>query len=150
MIEVQYMEPFYTNVAGDKLRLVFTHKCFAITKEGELYQFIPIEGKEIIVNMDTGQIENLSEIFVFHQRHNRFIRIPLFQLMLVSNMHEHLVSILEKCSPRKSETSKVQLEDVSALIRELEQQNYSYLIDQALLDNDKELFYELVRRKGEC
>lgn len=148
MIEVQYMKPFQSKVKGDKLRLVFAYQYFTITKEGELFHFIPIEGKEMIVNIDTGQIENMSEIFVF-QRGNRFIRMPLYQLMLVSNMHEHLVPILEECSSENKRESRVPYREVCMLIKELEQQNYDYLIDQALLDNDKELFYELTRRKGE-
>ncbi len=148
MIEVQYMKPFQSKVKGNKLRLVFAYQYFTITKEGELFHFIPIEGKEMLVNMDTGQIENMSEIFVF-QRGNRFIRMPLYQLMLVSNIHEHLIPILEKCSPENKQDSRVPYKKVCGLIKELEKQNYDYLIDQALLDNDKELFYELTRRKEE-
>ena len=62
MMQVQYMKPFYTKVTGDKLRLVFAYQYFSILKENEIFHFIPIEGKEMIINMKTQQIENLSEV----------------------------------------------------------------------------------------
>lgn len=68
MMQVQYMKPFYTKVTGDKLRLVFAYQYFSILKENEIFHFIPIEGKEMIINMKTQQIENLSEVFVFQKR----------------------------------------------------------------------------------
>lgn len=95
MIHVQYMKPFYTKASGETLRLVFAYQYFSIMKDNELFHFVPIEGKEIIVNIKTMQIENLSEIFVF-QRGNRFLRLPLYQLLLISNIHEHLAPILEE------------------------------------------------------
>lgn len=67
MMQVQYMKPFYTKVTGDKLRLVFAYQYFSILKENEIFHFIPIEGKEMIINMKTQQIENLSEVFVFQK-----------------------------------------------------------------------------------
>lgn len=94
MITIKFMKPFYTKVSGSKLRLVFTFKYLSIIKDDEVYHFIPIEGKEMIVDLNTMKVENLSEVFVF-QRGNRFIRLPLYQLMLVWNVHEHLEPILE-------------------------------------------------------
>ncbi|WAB25080.1 transcriptional regulator [Lysinibacillus phage vB_LfM_LysYB1] len=144
MIQVQYMKPFHTKVKGNKLRLVFAYQYFTVMKEGELFHFIPIEGKEMIINMDTGQIENMSEVFVF-QKGNRFIRMPLYQLMLISNIHEHLEPILKSCSPRRTDHSEVTYTEVCAIVQALEEKNYEYLIDQALLNKDEELFYKLIR-----
>lgn len=144
MIQVQYMKPFHTKVKGNKLRLVFAYQYFTVMKEGELFHFIPIEGKEMIVNMDTGQIENMSEVFVF-QKGNRFIRMPLYQLMLISNIHEHLEPILKSCSPRSTDHSEVTYTELCAIVQALEEKNYEYLIDQALLNKDEELFYKLIR-----
>lgn len=144
MIQVQYMKPFHTKVKGNKLRLVFAYQYFTVMKEGELFHFIPIEGKEMIVNMDTGQIENMSEVFVF-QKGNRFIRMPLYQLRLISNIHEHLEPILKSCSPRSTDHSEVTYTELCAIVQALEEKNYEYLIDQALLNKDEELFYKLIR-----
>ncbi|MEK9197458.1 IDEAL domain-containing protein [Ureibacillus sp. 179-F W5.1 NHS] len=150
MIQVQFMKPFYTKVSGKTLRLVFAYQYFSIVKDDELYHFVPVEGKEMIIDLETKQIENLSEIFVF-QRGNRFIRLPLYQLLLISNVHEHLSPILEKASnnedtlnipPSDKEESEVQ-----KMIRLLEEQNLNRLIDHALEARDEKRFYELLDEK---
>jgi len=149
MMQVQYMKPFYTKITGDKLRLVFAYQYFSILKENEIFHFIPIEGKEMIINLNTQQIENLSEVFVF-QKGNRFIRLPLYQLLLITNVHEHLAPILENATPKPQLplVSSVTVGEVDQLVTELEQKNYDYLIDQALLDNDKALFFDLLQQKN--
>lgn len=149
MIQVQYMKPFYTKASGSTLRLVFAYQYFSITKDNELFHFVPIEGKEIIVNSKTMQIENLSEIFVF-QRGNRFLRLPLYQLLLISNVHEHLAPILEEASNQAETVNLVPQEEnkeVNNIINTLEAQNLDRLIDEALSNRDEQLFYELVARK---
>lgn len=146
MIHVQYMKPFYTKITGTKLRLVFAYQYFSIMKDDEAFHFIPIEGKEIIVNLNTMQVENLSEVFVF-QRGNRFIRLPLYQLLLVSNVHEHLSPILDNIATSSQEVA-TQLEEFDEetieVIRKLEKQNLTRLIDQALEERDEQLFYSLI------
>lgn len=149
MIQVQYMKPFYSKVSGETLRLVFAYQYFSIMKDNEVYHFVPIEGKEIIVNLKTMQIENLSEIFVF-QRGNRFLRLPLYQLLLISNIHEHLAPILEEASNKSESIHLVPHEEnseIADLIRALESQNLDRLIDEALSNRDEQLFYELVEKK---
>jgi len=146
MIQIQYMKPFYTKVTGDKLRLVFAFQYFTISKDSEVFHFIPIEGKEMIINMKTSQIENLSEVFVF-QRGNRFIRMPLYQLMLASNMLEYLDPIIANRSPKQYTDSTVTKKELTELIEELEKENLNRLVNQALLDNDKTLFFELLQHR---
>ena len=149
MITVQFMKPFYTKVSGTKLRLEFAHQYFSIMKDEEIYHFIPIEGKEMLVNLNTMQVENLSEVFVF-QRGNRFIRLPLYQLLLVSNVHEHLMPILESSAinvqPVKVEMNEID-EGILSLIQSLEEENLSRLIDDALADRNEALFYDLMLQK---
>ena len=149
MMHVQYMKPFYTKVTGDKLRLVFAYQYFSILKDQEVFHFIPIEGKEMIINLHTQQIENLSEVFVF-QKGNRFIRLPLYQLLLITNVHEHLLPILESATPKLPEPiqSLVPVNEVDQLLSEIQDQNYENLIDHALKTYDETLFYELVQKKN--
>jgi hypothetical protein len=149
MIHVQYMKPFYTKVTGSKLRLVFAYQYFSIMKEDEAFHFIPIEGKEIVVNLNTMQVENLSEVFVF-QRGNRFIRLPLYQLLLVSNVHDHLMPLLDSAAANVPELSN-QSEDFDLetleVIHFLESENLSRLIDNALLERDEAAFYNLLMKQ---
>lgn len=150
MIQVQFMKPFYTKVNGKTLRLVFAYQYFSIVKDDELYHFVPVEGKEMIIDLDTKQIENLSEIFVF-QRGNRFIRLPLYQLLLISNVHEHLSPILEKASNNEDQLnilpSEKEESEVQKMIRYLEEQNLDRLIDNALEMRDEKRFYQLLNEK---
>ncbi|MED4889259.1 transcriptional regulator [Lysinibacillus fusiformis] len=149
MMQVQYMKPFYTKITGDKLRLVFAYQYFSILKENEIFHFIPIEGKEMIINMKTQQIENLSEVFVF-QKGNRFIRLPLYQLLLITNVHDHLAPILESATPKQQLplVSTVTVGEIDQLITEIEIRNLDNLIDQALLENNKSLFFHLLQQKN--
>lgn len=150
MIQVQFMKPFFTKVNGKNLRLVFAYQYFSIVKDDELYHFVPVEGKEMIIDLETKQIENLSEIFVF-QRGNHFIRLPLYQLLLISNVHDHLTPILEKASTHEESISLLTKEeeesDMQKMIRQLEDQNLERLIDQALERRDEKGFLELVDKK---
>lgn len=149
MIHVQYMRPFYTKVNGSKLRLVFAYQYFSITKEDEAFHFIPIEGKEIVVNLNTMQVENLSEVFVF-QRGNRFIRLPLYQLLLISNVHDHLMPILDNIAVNNTDISLPNEkfdEETLEVIHHLENENLARLIDDALLEHNEELFYSLVNEQ---
>ncbi|MER1984366.1 MAG: IDEAL domain-containing protein [Solibacillus sp.] len=151
MISVQFMKPFYTKVSGTKLRLVFAYQYFSITKDEEVFHFIPIEGKEMIVNLNTMQVENLSEVFVF-QRGNRFIRLPLYQLLLVSNVHDHLMPILETASDQQPNIQSSDEEvnpEIASIIRVLEEENLARLIDQALENRNEALFYDLMHKKAD-
>nr|WP_106783573.1 IDEAL domain-containing protein [Lysinibacillus timonensis] len=146
MIQVQNMKPFYTKVTGDNLRLVFAYQYFSIMKEDELYHFIPVEGKEMIINLNTMQIENLSEIFVF-QRGNRFVRYPLYQLLVQSDIHEHLLPIIDAAVAEKKAVQLVPTKEeseVDRIIHTLEEKNLERLIDEALAERNESLFYDLV------
>ena len=144
MLHVQLMKPFYSKLEGQKMKLVFAYQYFSIKKDDELFHFIPVEGKEIIVNMNTYQVENLSEVFVF-QKGNRFIRLPLYQLLLVSDIHMHLQTILKhgKDDDNGEITSDVK-EEAKEFISLLEEANRSRMIDYALLTRDESLFNRLI------
>ena len=149
MITVNFMKPFYTKVSGNKLRLVFAYQYFAIEKDDEVYHFIPIEGKEIVVNLESMQVENMSEVFVF-QRGNKFIRLPIYQLLLVSDVTNYLTQFTEgaiasdhSLSRRDMALEEEVVAEVDDLISKLEKNNLQYYIDQALDAGDKELFHRL-------
>lgn len=144
MLKIRRIEPFYTKRDGDRLKLVFAYQYFSILKDEELFHFIPVEGKEIIINLNTLQIENLSDVFVF-QKGSRFIRLPLYQLLLVSNIHDHLQVILSDLE-LEDETKKVYTaasQEVTELLENLEEENRLRMIDFALENRDEKLFNDL-------
>lgn len=140
MILVQLMKPFYTKYEGNSIKMVFAYQYFSIRKDDELFHFIPVEGKEIILNAQTLQVENLSEVFVF-QKGNRFIRLPLYQLLLVSDIHTHLQTILEEAN--QIDTKEGSIEGTEEVIKLLEEQNLERMFDFALTMRDEELFNKL-------
>lgn len=144
MLQVRLMKPFYTKQDGQKMKLVFAYQYFSILKDEELFHFIPVEGKEIIVNMTTYQVENLSEVFVF-QKGNRFIRLPLYQLLLVSDIHMHLQTILQHGqTPDDAEPTSEVKEEANEFISLLEEAYRSRMIDYALQMRDEGLFNRLL------
>jgi hypothetical protein len=144
MLSVQRMTPFFTSQEDFHLRLVFAYQYFSILKGGDVFQFIPSEGKEIIVNTKSLQIENLGEVFVF-QRGSRFIRLPLYQLLLISDLHIHLTTILEGAMglEMKVETPEVVMLEAASIIEILEGNNRMRMIDYALETDNLQMFNEL-------
>ncbi|AMX00924.1 IDEAL domain-containing protein [Rummeliibacillus sp. G93] len=143
MLEVKRMEPFYTKRDGARLKMVFAYQYFSIIKDEEVFHFIPIEGKEIVINLSTLRIENLSEVFVF-QKGSRFLRLPLHELMLTSDVNKHLELILDDLELKRDEQLSAPSE-MDLLIKELEDINRLQLIDKALAERDEELFYTLAK-----
>lgn len=144
MLSVQRMTPFFTKKENFRLRLVFAYQYFSIVKEGELFQFVPTEGKEIIINTKNLQVENLGEVFVF-QRGSRFIRLPLYQLLLISDLHAHLNIILEGNIDMKAkvELSEEVVAEAGEIITNLEHENRLRMIDFALENDNITLFNDL-------
>ena len=144
MLSVQRMTPFYTSQEDFQLRLVFAYQYFSILKGGDVFQFIPSEGKEIVINTKSLQVENLGEVFVF-QRGSRFIRLPLYQLLLISDLHIHLTSILEGTMglEMEVETLEVVTLEAAGIIEQLEADNKLRMIDYALETDNIQMFNEL-------
>lgn len=146
MIIIDSLKPFYTKKSGDKLRIVFASDYLSIRKDDEIYKFVPLEGKEIVIDMKTGKAENLSSIFVF-QNGNRFVRLPLYQLFLISNIGDFLEPIIsgnKKVEDYTSNRGTVDKNfDSEALIKKMEYANVIRAIDFALDSRDEKLFNEL-------
>jgi hypothetical protein len=143
MLHVQLMKPFYSKQEGETMKLVFAYQYFSIRKDDELFHFIPVEGKEIIVNLKTYQVENLSEVFVF-QKGNRFIRLPLYQLLLVSDIHIHLQTLLQHGDKEEPEIKSDVLVEAGETIQLLEEENRQRMIDYALMTQNESLFLKLL------
>jgi len=143
MLQVKLMKPFYSKQEGQIRKLVFAYQYFSILKDDELFHFIPVEGKEIIINIKTYKVENLSEVFVF-QKGNRFIRLPLYQLLLVSDIHVHLQTILQLDDMGDNEIMDDVQEEAEVAIQELEEENRYRMIDYALQERNESLFNRLI------
>lgn len=158
MIEIEYFKPFYTTVNENKLTLFFAYKYFTIKKDGDIFDFVPHEETKIIVNLKSKSIENISDMFVF-KRGEHVIKLPLYQLMLVSNMRKFLLPIIEETieiiEANKGKQVEKQAEriprkvrkEARGLIQKLEEENIERLIEKSLQNNDKALFEQLMKLK---
>ncbi|MEW9502292.1 IDEAL domain-containing protein [Jeotgalibacillus marinus] len=143
MLNIKMMKPFYTLQEGNDLKLVFAYQYFSIIKENEVYQFIPVESNEIRINIQTTQIENLTDIFVF-QRGTKIFRVRLFQLLQISDLLDHLQSITSfHVQDVKSGDNS---EKSSQEVLHFEKENLHRLIDKALLEGDREQFMSLTEQ----
>lgn len=144
MIRVQRLTPFFTKQEDFRMKLVFAYQYFSIEKGGEIFQFVPTEGKEIVINLKSLQVENLGEIFVF-QKGSRFLRLPLYQLLLISDLHKHLNVILEGAINPDKDTDVAEeiIEEAAGIIEALEHENHIRMIDYALETDNLVLFNQL-------
>ncbi|MCW1928863.1 IDEAL domain-containing protein [Bhargavaea beijingensis] len=145
MLHIQRMKPFYVTQEQAKVKLVFEYQYFTIKKGEELFHFIPSEGKEIHINLQNLQVENLGDIFVF-QKGSRFIRLPLYQLLLISDIHAHLKEILQGADIMENDPLLLEPGEAENLIEELERINLLNLIDRALEQGDRDLFHHLTEQ----
>ena len=143
LLNIKMMKPFYTLQEGNDLKLVFAYQYFSVLKGDEVYQFIPVESNEIRINIETAQIENVTDIFVF-QRGTRIFRVPLFQLLQISDLTEHLQSITSIYI--KQVKLDAEAEIISEEVMRLEKQNLHRLIDKALIKKDREMFMILTNK----
>lgn len=151
---MDYLEPFYLKVGDVNARIGFGYKAITVLNEGEGYDFIPIEAKEIVVNTVTKEVLNLSDVFVF-QRAHRFLRLPVYQLLLISDIGVYLHPIVEDLTNTAIATvtpvkARAELtEDVGGLIAEIEIAHLHLGINKALDERDEETFTLLSGRLNE-
>ncbi|MEK4228946.1 IDEAL domain-containing protein [Solibacillus sp. FSL H8-0538] len=146
MIKIQYLRPFHIKHTGDKLRLTFSNEQLTIAKDEQEFHFIAIEGKEMSIDLKTMQIENLSEVFVF-QCGNRFIRLSLYQMAIISDLDKHLKPILDMLP--QTEVIETSTDEAVAIVAELEKQQLMDAIDVALDNRREALFVELSNKLQE-
>lgn len=151
-MKVQYMKPFYTKVTGNKLRLVFAYQYLSLMENDDIFWFVPIENKEIIINLDNQQIENNYDVFVF-QRSNRFKRMHLHQLLMIDGFREQLDEIINISTGKSSISFDSQddsvpedvAQDSIKLLDEILEFNIKNAIDMMLDNKD---YDGIVRLRG--
>lgn len=137
-IEIKEFKPFYAKLENGVLRIVLAANYLSIIKDDETFQFIPIEGKEILVDILSGSVTNLSDVFVF-QRGNRFIRMPIYQLQLVSNFKDFLLKIIASGTGKYHSHSKgvEPMKQIIKIIRKVDiEREYRHMLT---LEQDYEL-----------
>ncbi|WP_163538864.1 IDEAL domain-containing protein [Gracilibacillus sp. YIM 98692] len=138
MLSIKLFKPYYVKEEGEYIRVVLAYQYFSLLMDDEVYQFVPLEGREIRIHRETQEIENKDAVFVF-QKGKRYNRIVLSDLMKIKEFQQHLNTILSPYTVmQQSQEKEHQINDV---IIELERHNLLRLIDRALDEQNKEDFY---------
>lgn len=147
MVTVKTLKPYYIKVDSRAIRVILAYRHFSVLINDELYQFIPIEAKEIRINRKTRRIENIGARFAF-QKDKDIIYIAMTKLVSLPDFLLQLYTIVESyLAEEKDQLEQVDIidENVSILIQQLEKQNIKRLIDYSLDNRDEEAFNKLVK-----
>ncbi|KGX86128.1 IDEAL domain-containing protein [Pontibacillus litoralis] len=136
MLSVRMLKPFYVKHETTCIRIMLAYQYFSIHFGDDLYQFIPIEGREIVVNRKTKRITNIEDILVF-QKGKHMMQISMQELMDLPDFLTHVNSIASRYLDPKS------LRKMDQIIYYLERENALRLIDNALDERDKPTFLTL-------
>ncbi|HLS34626.1 MAG TPA: IDEAL domain-containing protein [Bacillota bacterium] len=148
MVTVKTLKPYYIKVDARAIRVILAYKHFSVLINRELYQFVPLEAKEIRINRKTRKIENIGARFAF-QKDKDIIYIAMTKLISLPDFLLQLYAIVESYfarDQRKVRQSEVEDRDTSLIIKHLERENIKRLIDHSLDEKDEEAFYKLVKR----
>ena len=161
MIVVETLVPIRTLITESEATLFFEEGSLSVTMDGEQLFFKPIECNTIKVNLATKGILNISDTLVFANG-NRYVRLSIYQLMLLSNIGMLLEPILNhdiinhlfgyappQQEPQASSDSTEVSADTEKLVAQLEMQKLEADIDEALANKDEEAFMKLSERLNE-
>lgn len=148
MVTVKTLRPYYIKVDSRAIRVILAYQYFSVLINDELYQFIPIEAKEIRINRKTRKVENIGARFAFQKDKDiiyiamtKLISLPDFLLQLYSIVESHFAKEEEKIDHRVNEIDH----NLSEFIQQLEEENIKRLIDYSLDKGDEESFKQLVK-----
>jgi hypothetical protein len=145
MVTVKMLKPYYIKADDDYVRVVLAYQYFSVVIDGEVYQFVPLEEKEIRINRLTQRIENTQARFAF-QKGKDITYIPMTKLISLPDFLVQIHALTKSYYIRpKIEHKPDQINENAIIIAELEYLNLQRLLDKALDDKNEEAFRSLVR-----
>ncbi|WP_373893406.1 IDEAL domain-containing protein [Virgibacillus natechei] len=142
MVTVNMFKPYYIKAEDNHVRVILAYQYFSVLINQKVYQFIPVEEKEIRINRRTRKVENVEAKFAF-QKGKEVVYMTVSELILLQDFVDQLHSIAEPYYI--NENTVDQINESAIIIRELENENMKRLIDKALDDRDEEAFNNLVK-----
>lgn len=137
------LKPYYIKMSEEYVRVILAYQYFSIVIHNQVYQFVPMEEKEIRISRRTQEVVNTDATFAF-QRGKDIIYITMKKLISLPDFLIQLHSIVQPYyeQPISDDESSENSEDV---IKQLERLNVKRLIDKALDEKDENAFYSLSR-----
>lgn len=146
MVTVKLLKPYYIKSDANYVHIKLAYQYFSLLINKQLYHFVPIEANEIKIDRQTKKIVNTNAKFAF-QKGKDVIVIMMTELVSLPDFVIQLAVIVESFNESTNYSKKVELKEESKeIIEQLELQNLKKLIDKALDERNKRLFYELVKK----
>jgi uncharacterized protein YpiB (UPF0302 family) len=144
MVTVKMLKPYYIKADADYVRVILAYQYFSVIINQQVYQFIPVEAKEIRIDRKTRKVKNLEAKFAF-QKGKEVVYVSMSELISLPDFLEQLHAIAEPYYKKDvMDQSDAENENV-VIIAELERMNLKRLIDKALDDRDEESFNQLIK-----
>jgi len=122
------------------------YQYFTMIINTEVYQFVPLDAKEVHVNRKTQKIENTDAIFAF-QKGKEIIHIAMTELIMLPDFLDQILTIVEpyfEQDQMDSDSQKI-IENNDSVIKKLEEKNIRRLIDKALDEKNERAFRKLTK-----
>ncbi|OZU88816.1 hypothetical protein CIL03_11065 [Virgibacillus indicus] len=145
MLTVKMLKPYYIKADAKYIRVILAYQYFSILLNEKVYQFIPVEAKEIRINRKTYSVENIDAKFAF-QKGKEIVYVTMAELISLPDFLNQLHAIIEPYyEQKKVEQEENESKITTAVIEDMEKENIRRMIDQALDNRDKDAFYKLVK-----
>lgn len=143
MLNIKMLKPYYVKEDKRFIRVVLAYQYFSLLIDGEIYQFVPVESREIIIDRSRKRVHNVFDIFVF-QRGKKMVYVAIADLMHVPEFITHLQEIIEPYYEEdRTLNEEPKVEEMKEVILELEKANLRRLIDLSIDANDRDTFNSL-------
>lgn len=141
------LKPYYIKLNAEYIRIILAYQYFSLLIDNKLYHFVPIEGREILINRKTKKVVNTETKFAF-QKGKDIIYISMKKLTSLVDFMDQLSEIIRPYYENSlvPYSDEIEVSDATnELIKQLENENVKRLIDQSLDERDYDTFKQLVK-----
>lgn len=150
MLTIKNLKPYRVTCDQKFIYVTLAYRYFDILINNEVYQFIPIESKDVQLDRYTRRIVNTDARFAF-QKENKIVYVQMLDLMMLPQFLHGLNRIIDSYFEKKiTEERNSQSEHIELVIYELERENIKRLIDRALDEKNEQQFRKLVTKLYGC
>src|SRR5690625_1497453 len=146
MLTIKNLKPYRVTCDEKFVYVTLAYRYFDVLINNEVYQFIPIEAKDVQLDRYTRRIVNTDVRFAF-QKENKIVYVQMVDLMILPQfLHglNRIVDLYFEQKMTKKQNNKV--DNIDLIIYELERENIKRLIDRALDEKNEEEFKKLVNK----
>lgn len=144
MVTVKMLKPYYIKADTNNVRVILAYQYFSVLINKKVYQFIPVEAKEIRIDRSTQKVKNIDAKFAF-QKGKDVVYVSMSELISLPDFLHQLHAIAEPYYKKDAKSINEQENESAIIIEELERLNIKRLIDRALDERDKKTFEALAK-----